>query len=975
MRVFIFFITLLFIASDSWAQFDVSGKIVSPKQKPAAFASVNIPSLDQSVVANDKGEFVFRNLPAGKMIIQVTCLGFAPKNFDIDLKKDTADMMLILEELNLTLKEVFITAQRNANTLSTSYVIDRTVLDHMQLLNATDATSLLPGGKTSSNLSLVSSSPVRIAVNGTGTENGNPRFGVAVELDGVRLSNTSSVGDAGTDTRNIASSNIESIEIITGLPSVEYGDLTNGLVKINTRKGKSPFILDLVTKPNTKQVALGKGIELGPKSGVLTMNLEHTRSIGSIASPYTTYTRNGLSLNYSNSFNRNSGRPLFLEMGLNGNLGGYNSESDPDLFVNTYTKVNDNALRANLSLRWQVNKPWLTSLEATSGFNTNNKTEEQSTNRSAPASTAAIHAMQTGYHVGQLYDENPGADIILINPGYWYQTRVDESKIKNYSARLKANWSKQFANINNRVVVGGEWTSSNNSGRGEYYTELRYAPTWRPYSYSALPAITNYALFAEDRVNIRFKKSNLLMVAGVRSDITAITGSEYGTVSSTSPRFSAEYRFWQKATQRVNDVSIRFSWGKTVKLPSFSMLYPTIGYRDFISFAPGTTSDGKTYYAYYSTPTTSLANPDLKWQQNTLKEINLQASIDGTRVTLTAALDETKNPYTGTTIYSPFTYKFTDQSNLQNVQIPIANRVYSIDQSTGIVTVSDRTGTLPAETLSYREITRSISTNTPVNGSPVTRKRLSWIIDFKQISAIRTSFRIDGNYYHYKGIEQTLIASTLNTTNGETFKYIGFYAGGSTLWNGETNKTVNVNFTSTTHIPALRLIVSARLECSLYDHGQYLSESANGQRSYVLPNRDSYTPAADKTDIYAGNQYIASYPEYYISFDDMQTKIPFAEKFLWAKDNDPTLYNELAKLVNRTNYNYQFNKQTVSPYFSANLAITKELGKTASITFNAVNFINNMAQVKYSQSGLSSSLLGSSTIPAFYYGLSLRLKI
>src|SRR6218665_4200339 len=107
--------------------------------------------LDQSVVANDKGEFIFRNLPAGKMTIQVSCLGFAPKNFDIDLKKDTANMVLILEELNLTLKEVFVTAQRKANTLSTSYIIDRTVLDHMQLLNATDATSLLPGGKTSSN--------------------------------------------------------------------------------------------------------------------------------------------------------------------------------------------------------------------------------------------------------------------------------------------------------------------------------------------------------------------------------------------------------------------------------------------------------------------------------------------------------------------------------------------------------------------------------------------------------------------------------------------------------------------------------------------------------------------------------------------------------------------------------------------------------------------------------------------------------
>ena len=107
----------------------------------------------------------------------------------------------------------------------------------------------------------------------------------------------------------------------------------------------------------------------------------------------------------------------------------------------------------------------------------------------------------------------------------------------------------------------------------------------------------------------------------------------------------------------------------------------------------------------------------------------------------------------------------------------------------------------------------------------------------------------------------------------------------------------------------------------------------------------------------------------------MQTRIPFAEKFLWAKDNDPALYNELAKMVIRTNYSYYFNPSRISFYYSANLGITKELGRAVSITFNAINFINNMAQVRSTQFNGSSSLFGSSYIPAFYYGLSFRLKI
>jgi len=980
-RIFIFsFIVLTCFTSDALGQFNVSGKVISSRSKPVAFASVTIPSLDLSAGANDKGEFIFQKLPAGRFTIQVSCLGFARRSFDIEVKQDITDLIFNLEELDLTLKEVVVTANRNTNTLSTSYVMDRTALDHMQLLSVADVTSLLPGGKTNRNLHLATSSSQPIAVNGGTGEKGNPLFGVAVELDGVRLSNTSSPGVIGTDTRNIASSNIESVEIVTGLPSVEYGDLTNGLVKINTRKGKSPFILELMTKPNTKQVALGKGFELGPDAGVLSMNLEHTQSISDIASPYTSYARNNLAINYSNVVNRKTGRPLFLEIGLNGNIGGYNSKSDPDLFVNTYDKSKDNALRGSLSAKWQANKPWLTSIEATGAFNFNNRTIESSSNQSASASVAAIHAMQEGYYVGQRYADDPLADIILIDPGYWYQLAFNEDKSRNYSARLKANWSRQFDNVNNRLLVGGEWTSSSNSGRGSYYADMRYAPTWRPYPYSALPAIRDYALFAEDRVHVRFSHSSLRLMAGIRSDITAIAGSEYSNLNSLSPRFSAEYSFFEKVNQKLSELRLRVSWGKTVKLPSFSILYPQVNYRDILAFAPGTTADGRTFNAYYSTPNTPLYNPGLKWQQNTLREINLEGTISGVKIMITASLDRTTNPYTSTNTYSSFTYKFTDQSNLEDLPIPVADRLYSIDKTTGIVTVSDRTGTYPSQTVSYREITRGISSSKPANGSPVTRKKLSWIVDFKQIPSIKTAFRVDGNYYHYKGLEQLTTAympnSTITMANGQPYKYIGFFAGGALSANGSVRKSVDLNLTSTTHIPSLRLIFTARLECSLYDFSQNLSNYGNGaQRGFVMDSRDAYTPSGTKSDIYAGDQFVGLYPEYYISFDDMQTRIPFAEKFLWAKDNDPALYNELAKMVIRTNYSYYFNPSRISFYYSANLGITKELGRAVSITFNAINFINNMAQVRSTQFNGSSSLFGSSYIPAFYYGLSFRLKI
>ncbi|MFT3822556.1 MAG: TonB-dependent receptor [Chitinophagaceae bacterium] len=978
---YVVFIVLLFSSATVFSQYSLSGKIITSKrQTPVAFASVSIPALELWATANDKGAFTLKNIPAGKIAINVEYLGYERKVYEMEVTGNVDSLVITIDEKNLLLNEVIVTARKKESSFSTSYVMDRTALDHMQMLNVTDVTSLLPGGKTNSTQHLATSATQTFSVNGTSGEMGNAVFGVAVEVDGVRLSNSALPGLVGSDTRNIASSNVESVEIITGIPSVEYGDMTNGMVKINTRKGKSPFVVEMMTKPNTKQVTLGKGVELGPRAGVLNVNLEYTKSISNIASPYTSYDRNTLALNYSNTFNKKNRQPLLLDIGLTGNVGGYDTKADPDQFKNTYTKLKDNVLRGSFSLKWLLHKKWITNVELSGSVNYNNRLQEQSSNASASSSVAAIHATEEGYHVGQLYDTNPQADIILIQPGYWYQVAYNDSKVLNYTGRIKANWNRKLrGNINNNLLVGGEYSVSGNNGRGSYYDDMRYAPTWREYRYDNISKQYNYALYAEDRVYIPLKRSAIRVVGGLRSDITAINGSVYGTINNISPRFNGEYIFWEKAKQKVRDLSVKIGWGKTVKLPGFSVLYPQTNYRDLLTFAPGTTADGQTYYAYYTIPSKMVYNPDLKWQYNIQKEISLNTNIKGTRISITAAIDKTYNSYVSSNDYTPFTYKFTDQSNLEHSLIPAANRIYTVDKNTGVVTVTDKTGTLPAEQLSYREITRAISNSTAVNGSSVLRKRLSWIIDFKQVTSIRTAFRVDGNYYYYKGVEQTVSAympnSTITMADGNPYKYIGFFTGGANSANGSLTKGLNMNVTSTTHIPSIRLIISARLECSLYNFSRNLSEQGSGQRGFVLDSKDDYTPSSSKTDIYGKDRFVGLYPDYYISFDDMNTRIPFADKFLWAKTNDPALYNELAKMVIKTNYNYYFNPNRVSVYYSANIGVTKEIGRVASVTFNATNFINNLAKVRSTWNDGASSLFGSSYVPAFYYGLSLRLKL
>ena len=79
-------------------------------------------------------------------------------------------------------------------------------------------------------------------------------------------------------TNNLSTSNVESIEVISGIPSVEYGDVGSGIVKISTKKGKTPYMVTFSSNPNTKQVSASKGFGIGKKAGLGCPSYQSCRS-------------------------------------------------------------------------------------------------------------------------------------------------------------------------------------------------------------------------------------------------------------------------------------------------------------------------------------------------------------------------------------------------------------------------------------------------------------------------------------------------------------------------------------------------------------------------------------------------------------------------------------------------------------------------------------------------------------------------
>ena len=979
---------LLLLATRVAAQVTLSGKVIDDANgQPVEFASILIAESSQWAVTDTKGRFTIKDVAAGRLTVTVQCLGYQKRSWTMNITSSITNMQLKLKEENLKLEGVTVTAKRKTNESTTSYTINRSTLDNQQILNVSNIDALLPGGKTT-NPSLVSDD--RLALRSGSQEKGNASFGTAIEVDGVRMSNNAETGETlAASTRTISASNIESVEVITGIPSVEYGDLSNGIVKVNTRKGKSPFVIEGKINQHTRQLAVNKGFDLGGSNGVLNASFEHARSFSNAVSPYTAYQRNILSLNYMNIF-MNDDMPLTLNIGMSGNIGGYNSEADPDEMLDDYSKERDNTFRGHFDLQWLINKPWLTNLSLRGSVAMTDRKSENYYSSSSASTQPYIHSKEEGYFIATDYDENPNANIILGPTGYWYVKGFNDSKPINWSLKLKADWTHRFGKVLNKLMAGADYTGNKNNGRGTYYDDMRYAPTWREYRYDELPAMNNLALYVEDKVSVPTgKRSVMELTAGLRNDITFISNSDYGTVSSLSPRFNGRYVFWRNQHKRwVSELSMHVGWGKSVKLPSFQVLYPTPSYADRLAFASTSTSDNKSYYAYHTYPSKAIYNPDLRWQYTNQSDFGVEMDIKGTHISLSAFHHQTHRPYMSTDQYTPMTYKYTPPSSLNGLNISAENRRFAVDQQTGIVTVSDATGVAGATQLAYLERNTYTVNDRYINGSTVNRYGLEWMIDFAQIRPLRTSVRLDGHYYYYKGIDDVLFADiplgvSSTMTGNLPYAYVGYYRGSNitsasysanaAIANGSLSKQANLNVTLTTHIPQIRMIVALRIETTLYNYRRQLSEFEDGTRGIVLEKAGDYfgTPYDGNSE----NKYLALYPEYYSTWDNPSQLLPFAEKFAWAKDNDQTLYNDLAKLVIRSNYPYVMNTNKISSYYSANLSITKEIGDHVSISFYANNFFNNMKTVHSSQTDLETSLFSSGYIPSYYYGLSLKLKL
>ena len=317
----------LFEAAANSNIYTISGRVTEAKtNSPLPGASILIKGTYLWAVSNQKGEFTIQGVQEGKYNLEVSFLGYVPATIPVNVRSNINNLPIILKENTLALDDVVVTAQAPKNELNTTLTIGNHALEHLQVSNVSDISALLPGGKTK--VPDLTTNNI-FSLRDGGSTAGNAAFGTAVEVDGVRIGNNGSFGNmSGVDTRNITVADIESVEVITGVPSAEYGDLNSGMVKIHTRKGKTPWNILLSINPRTEQVSFAKGLDLGNDKGVININGEWTKATQKLVSPYSSYTRRGFSAGYSNTF-RNV---LRFDIGVTGNIGGMNTKDENELW-------------------------------------------------------------------------------------------------------------------------------------------------------------------------------------------------------------------------------------------------------------------------------------------------------------------------------------------------------------------------------------------------------------------------------------------------------------------------------------------------------------------------------------------------------------------------------------------------------------------------------------------------------------------
>jgi len=790
--LFLLLFCVSFSTGFSQSLVSIKGKVVDKKTgKPVIAAAVNLLEIELWTTTNEEGQFEFKNIIPKTYFLQIHCLGYELYSSTILLTDEKDETVIKLVPTSFDMKEVSVLAKKGSK-LTTSTNIGSAAIEHVQPTSLSDIMQLLPGN-IAENPDM--SKPQQISIREIGTDD-NTAMGTAIIVDNAPISNDanlqtfstatstegafSTVVGTGVDLRQISTDNIESVEVIKGIPSVIYGDLTSGVVSVKTKAGYTPLSIKLKTDPKIKQLALNKGIKIPSDNSFLNFNFDYLSSFSDVRSKYKGFERVTGQIAYSKVFMRET-TPFSFNTKLSyfGTID--NTKTDPDAMVAEEEYLTkDNGVRLNIYGKWNLKKKLISNLQYTFSLSYTHQENYQKMYRS---SSGGVQAISLSLYEG----ENEG---IYLPTEQLTELRIDGKPV-NAFAQITYDKFINFENgIINKILLGGDYRLSGNYGEGQIY-DITNPPvisrrSSRPRSFREIPALQNYSIYLEDKLIIPIKESKLVVQAGARLNNyqpTGIFSSELGFF--IEPRFNISYEILNNRNNQLFDIlSFNFGIGKTYKSPSLVYLHPDKAYYD-LPVLDYYTSNPATQMAVFYSMQYNTGNPELKPYENLKKELGMDFKIGRISGNVTAFQENLTNGFEFISKYEFIScYKYISDS------IP--------------------EGTRPdLETLPKEYYDHIISYRTPINNKETIKTGVEFSINFGKINSLYTSFTIDGAWLkttrYYSILKYAYLPSSASPVQYEN---IGMYPAGES----KVSERLNTSLRMVTQVPALRMILSTTIQ-------------------------------------------------------------------------------------------------------------------------------------------------------------------
>ena len=758
-------------------------------------------------IADENGVVVFPTVKEGTYEVSVTYIGYEDQLKKILINK-TSNIEFFLHPSSTVLKEVVVTASESKGITSASK-IDRTAMEHLQPSSFTDILALLPGGSTKTpdmsgpntirlREAAISSSDYNTSSLGTQFVIDGTPINTDANMQRVRTEITQGFEDktsvnTGVDMRTISTDNIESVEIIRGIPSVEYGDLTSGLVVIKRKLKETPIEARFKADQYSSLFSVGKGLEFKDKDLTLAADAGFLDSHNDPRDKMSNYKRINFSVRLQKNWRNENGDQFRLNSSADyaGNIDA--SKNDPEIL----TQPEDKFKSTFHSVKWQNTFKWTSATDGafrdlTANFTASTSKDKISRTRfvQLDRDRVAPTNMEPGVHDG------------VFLPYQYTAHHVVDGQPLNLYANVKADFKLDCGDWKNRLVTGGTWTYAKNLGDGEVYDLSRplnpLASSARPRKYSDIPASEQLSFYVEDKMHYPVGNHSLDIQAGVRGNMLLNLDSKYHIKGKMylDPRANIQWKFPGISLGKKELVfNIAGGVGGLTKMPTLIHLYPNDIYMDFVQLNYWNQNPELkriNMLTYVINPT----NYDLKPARNFKWEIRLGAEFDKNEFSVTYFRERMSSGFRSLSTYAPYQYR---------------------EYNTRGINGSELTAPPSLDNLPYKDQTILDGYGYYGNGSRTYKEGVEFQLSTKRFDVINTRLTINGAWFKTTYQNSLPVYKSVTKVIGNTSVsnlFMGLYENDDNY----VNERFNTNFIIDTWLSKIGVKLSETIECSWFQN-------------------------------------------------------------------------------------------------------------------------------------------------------------